>query len=45
VLLGDRYGWVPPEVRMATAAQEVGFATELRDKNVTALEILIGILK
>src|SRR5262245_45828977 len=27
VLLGDRYGWVPPEDRVATAAQEIGLAT------------------
>ena len=30
---------------MAATAQEVGFATELSDKNVTALEIEFGILK
>lgn len=45
VLLGDRYGWVPPEERMAAAIQEVGFTAELRDKSVTALEIEFGILK
>ena len=45
VLLGDRYGWVPPEERMSAAAEEVGFATELRDKSVTALEIEFGILQ
>jgi len=45
VLLGDRYGWVSPEERMAAAAQEIGFDTELRDKSVTALEIEFGILK
>ena len=28
VLLGDRYGWVPPPERIAAAAQEAGFATD-----------------
>src|SRR5262249_39074529 len=32
VLLGDRYGWVPPESRMKTAAQEAGFETSLTGK-------------
>lgn len=45
VLLGDRYGWVPPESRLAAAVQEAGFATELRDKSVTALEIEYGVLR
>jgi Domain of unknown function (DUF4062) len=45
VLLGDRYGWVPPEDRIAAAAEEAGFNTDLRDKSVTALEIEFGILK
>ena len=46
VLLGDRYGWVPPEERMAAAAQEVGFGKcDVRDKSVTALEIEFGILQ
>jgi len=45
VLLGDRYGWVPPEERMLAATQEMGFNTEVRDKSVTALEIEFGILK
>jgi tetratricopeptide (TPR) repeat protein len=44
VFLGDRYGWVPPESRMKSAAQEAGFATELTGKSVTALEIEFGIL-
>lgn len=44
VLLGDRYGWVPPEERLAAATQEAGFVTEFRDKSVTALEIEFGIL-
>ncbi|MBC8117907.1 MAG: DUF4062 domain-containing protein [Candidatus Saccharimonas sp.] len=45
VLLGDRYGWVPPEERMAAATQELGFDTDVHDKSVTALEIEFGILK
>ena len=45
VLLGDRYGWVPPEERIAAAAQEAGFSTETKGKSVTALEIEFGILK
>ncbi len=45
VLLGDRYGWVPPLERMATAAQEAGFKADLQDKSVTALEIEFGVLK
>lgn len=45
VLLGDRYGWVPPEERMAAATQEVGFEADVRDKSVTALEIEYGILR
>jgi len=44
VLLGDRYGWVPPEARMRAAAQEAGFATEVTGMSVTALEIEFGIL-
>jgi tetratricopeptide (TPR) repeat protein len=45
VLLGDRYGWVPPQERMAAAAEEAGFAGDLQDKSVTALEIEFGILR
>lgn len=45
VLLGDRYGWVPPEERMGAATQEVGFQTDVRSKSVTALEIEYGILQ
>lgn len=45
VLLGDRYGWVPPEERMAAAAREAGFDTAVTDKSVTALEIEFGILR
>jgi tetratricopeptide (TPR) repeat protein len=45
VILGDRYGWVPPPERMRTATREVGFTTEVRGKSVTALEIEFGVLK
>ncbi|MCX8053661.1 MAG: DUF4062 domain-containing protein, partial [Armatimonadetes bacterium] len=44
-LIGDRYGWVPPEDRMAAAAQEAGFQGELAGKSVTALEIEFGVLE
>jgi hypothetical protein len=43
-LIGDRYGWRPPEERLCAAAMEAGFATDLRGKSVTALEIEYGIL-
>ena len=43
-LVGDRYGWIPPEERMRTAAAEAGYQTEPRGKSVTALEIEYGIL-
>lgn len=45
VLLGDRYGWTPPEERMAAAAREHGFATDLTGTSVTALEIEFGLLR
>jgi hypothetical protein len=45
VLLGDRYGWVPPEDRIEAAAREQGFQTSPAGKSVTALEIEFGILK
>lgn len=45
VLLGDRYGWIPSHDRMAAAASEMGFTTDMRGKSVTALEIEFGILK
>jgi hypothetical protein len=44
VLLGDRYGWAPPEDRIAAAAQEAGLDTEAAGKSVTALEIEFGLL-
>jgi hypothetical protein len=45
VLLGDRYGWVPPHERMTAAAQQQGFQADLTGRSVTALEIEFGILK
>ncbi|MBL8830508.1 MAG: DUF4062 domain-containing protein [Planctomycetaceae bacterium] len=45
VLLGDRYGWIPPEERMRAAAEEAGFRTNLTGKSVTALEIEFGLFK
>jgi len=45
VLLGDRYGWVPSEDRIAAAAQEAGFTPSDLGQSVTALEIEYGILK
>ena len=45
VLLGDRYGWTPPEDRIAVAAREAGFPLDSPQKSVTALEIEFGIFK
>jgi tetratricopeptide (TPR) repeat protein len=44
VLLGDRYGWVPPPERIAAAAREVGFDESISGRSVTDLEIQSGIL-
>jgi tetratricopeptide (TPR) repeat protein len=44
VLLGDRYGWVPPEDRMMAAAREEGFGEDVLGRSVTDLEIQFGIL-
>ena len=43
-LLGDRYGWVPPEARMRAAALEAGFDGEITGRSVTELEIAFGVL-
>ncbi len=43
-LIGDRYGWAPPEERMKAAIDEEGFATDLTGKSITALEIEYGAL-
>lgn len=45
VLLGDRYGWVPPRERLQAAAREAGFDGHLQDQSVTALEIEFGVFK
>ncbi len=44
VLLGDRYGWVPPPERITAAVNEEGFETEVADRSVTDLEISFGVL-
>src|SRR5262245_7860995 len=44
VLLGDRYGWVPPADRVSIAAQEQGFASDVSGRSVTELEIDFGVL-
>ncbi len=43
VLVGDRYGWVPPIERSLAAATEAGFRETLEGKSVTALEIEYGL--
>jgi tetratricopeptide (TPR) repeat protein len=45
VVLGDRYGWVPPEDRIRTAAEEAhkGFSTNVAGRSVTDLEIEFGV--
>ena len=46
VLLGDRYGWVPPEDRSKAAAEEAreGFSGDVAGRSVTDLEIEFGVL-
>jgi len=44
VLLGDRYGWVPPADRIASATREVRFDGEHAGRSVTDLEIRFGVL-
>jgi len=43
-LLGDRYGWVPEDYRIANAAQEAGIAKYSAGMSVTALEFEHGAL-
>jgi hypothetical protein len=43
-LIGDRYGWVPPEERIKAAAVEEGFAADVAGRSVTDLEIDFGVL-
>jgi len=45
VLLGDRYGWIPPLERVREVAAEVGLALESSPRSVTALEIEYGALR
>jgi tetratricopeptide (TPR) repeat protein len=44
VLLGDRYGWVPPADRITAAAREEGFGADVAGRSVTDLEIDFGVL-
>jgi hypothetical protein len=44
VLLGDRYGWVPPDERIRAAASEEGLDADVAGRSVTELEIRFGIL-
>jgi hypothetical protein len=43
VLLGDRYGWVPPAERILAAAREEGMDDSVVGRSVTELEIQFGI--
>jgi tetratricopeptide (TPR) repeat protein len=42
-LLGQRYGWVPDELP-AELAEQMGWLTDAKDRSVTELEILHGVL-
>src|SRR5476651_88881 len=42
-LLGDRYGWVPPEERMRNATIGEKLILPAKGKSVTALEIEFGV--
>jgi tetratricopeptide (TPR) repeat protein len=44
VLLGDRYGWVPPDERIVAAAREEGIEDDVVGRSVTDLEIQFGVL-
>jgi hypothetical protein len=43
VLLGDRYGWVPPPDRVRAIAEEAGLESDVAGKSVSALEIEFGL--
>lgn len=45
VLLGERYGWVPPVARVEAATKEVGLAMESSPCSVTELEVDYGALR
>jgi tetratricopeptide (TPR) repeat protein len=46
-LLGDRYGWIPPDERITAAARAAGLpeSVDVAGKSVTELEILYGVLE
>lgn len=43
-LIGDRYGWIPPEQNIQNAARAAGFEGEVAGKSVTELELLYGLM-
>lgn len=43
-LIGDRYGWIPPAERAASAAAEMKFESPVHGKSVTEIEIAYGVL-
>lgn len=43
VLLGDRYGWVPPAERISAAVVEEGYAGNVVGRSVTEMEIELGV--
>jgi tetratricopeptide (TPR) repeat protein len=43
ILLGDRYGWVPPVDSIGAAAREQGLPADVAGRSVTDLEIEFGI--
>lgn len=45
VLLGERYGWVPPSERFADAVREAGVHEGLAPCSVTELEIEAGVMQ
>ena len=44
-LLGDRYGWTPPEMDMEASLKEAAFDLDNLNMSVTALEIEYGVLR
>lgn len=44
-LIGDRYGWVPPEGRARRVAAEAGLSVDVAGRSVTELEFLHGALQ
>lgn len=44
VLLGERYGWIPPQERITAAAVEEGLDADVAGSSVTDLEIRVGVL-